>query len=420
MASRIISTRQKWMAPMYNMFQTYKKPFVAARTSMQYIYDQDDKQHLDLLANNLSISVGHCHPRVVDRVQKQAATMGHCSSMYYSEPAAELTEKLLKTMPVRSDGEDWVVQYLVSGGEAVEMAIQMARVTTGSLDLFSLRNSYHGSLGTAMGACGIHHCKHQLPETQHFHHLPAPIYEKKFQADELLSQAQEAVESSTPNRMAGFLFEQVQGYGGIHVLPKDYVQGMAEIVKSYNGVLIADEIQSGLGRMGSYFWSFEMSEVEPDIVVVAKGLSNGHPLSCVIAKKSLFDEYMEHNKWVFFTYGANPVACAAASETLDILPDAQRLSARLGRHLKNRLATIEIDYPGLCLEIRGQGLMWGIELDQAFAADIYETMKDHSILVGLGGQNKNVLRVMPPMCLTENDIDNFIDVLDNTMNEYSD
>jgi len=195
---------------------------------------------------------------------------------------------------------------------------------------------------------------------------------------------------------------------------------MAEIVKSYNGVLIADEIQSGLGRMGSYFWSFEMSEVEPDIVVVAKGLSNGHPLSCVIAKKSLFDEYMEHNKWVFFTYGANPVACAAASETLDILPDAQRLSARLGRHLKNRLATIEIDYPGLCLEIRGQGLMWGIELDQAFAADIYETMKDHSILVGLGGQNKNVLRVMPPMCLTENDIDNFIDVLDNTMNEYSD
>tara|TARA_B110000971_G_scaffold215535_1_gene249195 strand:- start:586 stop:903 length:318 start_codon:yes stop_codon:yes gene_type:complete len=105
---------------MYGMFQTYQKPFVASRGSMQYMYDQDGVEHLDLLANNLSISVGHCHPRVVKRVQEQAATLSHCSSMYYSEPASELTEKFLKTFPKRSDGEEWKVQYLVSGGEAVE------------------------------------------------------------------------------------------------------------------------------------------------------------------------------------------------------------------------------------------------------------------------------------------------------------
>ena len=395
--------------------------FACKHASMQYIYDQDNNEHLDLLANNLSISVGHCHPRVVDRVQHQAATLAHCSSMYYSEPVAELTEKLLRTMPKRSDGEDWMVQYLVSGGEAVEMAIQMARVTTGSLDLFSLRNAYHGSLGTAMGACGIHHCKHQLPETQHLHHLPAPIYKDKNNVDSLLQQARDAIESSTPNKMAGFLFEQVQGYGGIHILPKEYVQGMADIVKSYDGVLIADEIQSGLGRMGSHFWSFEMSEVEPDIVVVAKGISNGHPLSCVIAKKSLFEEYMEHNKWVFFTYGANPIACVAASETLDIIAEdnIQGLAKELGEHLNGQLTLIRMKYPELCVEIRGRGLMWGIELTPEFAADIYETMKDNNILVGLGGQQKNVLRVMPPMCLTQDDIDTFVQVLDDTIASFS-
>jgi alanine-glyoxylate transaminase/(R)-3-amino-2-methylpropionate-pyruvate transaminase len=217
---------------------------------MQYMYDQHGTEHLDLLANNLSISVGHCHPRVVDRVQRQAAELAHCSSMYYSEPVAELTDKLLTTLPARSDGENWMVQYLVSGGEAVEMAIQMSRVVTGQLDLFSLRNSYHGSLGTAMGACGIHHCKHALPETQHLHHLPAPINRDRDNIDELIRQAEMTIESSTPNALAGFLFEQVQGYGGIHVLPKEYLQRMSKLVKSYGGLLIADEIQSGLGRMG--------------------------------------------------------------------------------------------------------------------------------------------------------------------------
>jgi len=172
----------------------------------------------------------------------------------------------------------------------------MARVTTGNLDLFSVRNSYHGSLGTAMGACGIHHCKHALPETQHMHHLAAPIYEDKGKSEELLRQARLTIESSTENCMAGFLFEQVQGYGGIHILEKEYVQGMAALTKEYGGVVIADEIQSGLGRMGTHYWSYEMSEIEPDIVVVAKGLSNGHPLSAVVAKKSLFDQYMEKNK----------------------------------------------------------------------------------------------------------------------------
>jgi alanine-glyoxylate transaminase/(R)-3-amino-2-methylpropionate-pyruvate transaminase len=415
----VIKARQKLMAPMYGMFQTYQKPFIVKKASMQYMYDQDGVEHLDLLANNLSISVGHCHPRVVERVQQQAKELTHVSSMYYSEPAAELTNKFLATFPERSDGEQWKVQYLVSGGEAVEMAIQMSRVTTGALDLFSLRNSYHGSLGTAMGACGIHHCKHALPETQHLHHLPAPINEDKHNIDEMIRQAELTIESSTPNRMAGFLFEQVQGYGGIHILPKEYLQRMSKIVKDYGGCLIADEIQSGLGRMGSHFWSFEMSDIEPDIVVVAKGLSNGFPLSAVVAKESLFDQYMEKNKFVFFTYGANPMGCVAASETLSVIEDegVQAFAHEMGGYIGVELNNIKAKYPDLCVDVRGRGLMWGIELDDKFAVGIYETMKDKQILVGLGGQKKNVLRVMPPMCLTKNDVDNFIGVLGETLGE---
>lgn len=417
----IVSTRQQQMAPMYGMFQTYKTPFLATRGEGQYMYDDRGTRYLDMLANNLSISVGHCHPRVTRRVQNQAATLAHCSSMYYSEPVAELTTQLLATFPPRSDGEPWMIQYLVSGGEAVQMAIQIARVVTNRLDLFSLQNSYHGSLGTAMGACGIHHCKHALPETQHLHHLPAPIYDNVDRIDTLLMDARRHIESSTPNTIAGFLFEQVQGYGGIHILPTEYVQRMAALVREYDGVLIADEIQSGLGRMGSHFWSYEMSGVEPDIVCVAKGLSNGFPLSAVICKESLFERYMAANKWVFFTYGANPISCAAASETLSIIEDdgVQQHAHDLGQVVGTSLHRIRATHPTLCLDVRGRGLMWGIELDVGVAATVYETMKERRILVGLGGQRKNVLRVMPPMCITREDMDHFMRVLDDILQSAS-
>jgi alanine-glyoxylate transaminase/(R)-3-amino-2-methylpropionate-pyruvate transaminase len=162
-----------------------------------------------------------------------------------------------------------------------------------------------------------------------------------------------------------------------------------------------------------------MSDVEPDIVVVAKGISNGHPLSCVIAKESLFEEYNAKGKFVFFTYGANPVSCAAAAETLSVIEEdgVQAHADELGQHVGAELHRLQDKHPELCMDVRGRGLMWGVELDPQFAAGVYETMKDKHVLVGLGGQEKNVLRVMPPMCLTKEDIDGFITVLDDTMEE---
>jgi alanine-glyoxylate transaminase/(R)-3-amino-2-methylpropionate-pyruvate transaminase len=130
---------------------------------------------------------------------------------------------------------------------------------------------------------------------------------------------------------------------------------------------------------------------------------------------------MEKNKWVFFTYGANPMACVAASETLSVINDdnVQEHAHNLGQYVGSSLQRIHKKHPDLTVDVRGRGLMWGIELDQKFAAGIYETMKDHHVLVGLGGQQKNVLRVMPPMCLNQTDIDNFVDVLDNVMSTYN-
>ena len=155
-------------------------------------------------------------------------------------------------------------------------------------------------------------------------------------------------------------------------------------------------------------------------MVVAKGLSNGHPLSAVVAKESVFDEYMKRNKFVFFTYGANPLSCVAAAETLSIIEDdkIQDHALTLGKHLGKQLDMINNKYADLCVDVRGEGLMRGIELDAKFAASIYETMKDRHILVGLGGQKKNVLRVMPPMALNEADVDHFIETLDEVMCDY--
>lgn len=408
----VINIRKKLMAPMYSVFQTYKNPFVVTKAFMQYVYDQNGTKHLDLLASNLTISVGHSHSRINERVKSQMDDMVHCSSMYYSQPVAELTEKLLDTFPKRSDGEKWQVQYAVTGTEAVEMAIQLARVASGNLDILSMQNSYHGSMGVAMGASGINQCKHSLPETQHFLHIPAPINENIDKIDELIKSAENMIESSTSNKIAGFIFEQVQGYGGIHILPPEYVQKMAQLVKKYDSYIIADEVQSGLGRMGSHFWSYEMSGIEPDIVVIGKGISNGFPISMVVAKESVFEKYAQHNKFVFFTYGAQPLACVAASETLSIIKETnlQEHAKTLGEYLGSGLYNIKTKHPELNMKIRGQGLMWGIELEPSIAARIYEEMKENHILVGLGGSKKNVLRIMPPMCLQKHDIDNLISV----------
>ena len=418
--NQLIETRQNKMSPTYATFQTFKDPVVIKEACGQYCYGPNDEKYLDLLAHNLTISVGHSHPKVKNAAIEQINKMPHTSSMYYSEAASNLTEKLLKTFKPRSDGENWKVLYAVTGTEAVEIALQIARVTTNNMPVLSLTNSYHGSYGTAMAASGVSACKHDLPECGGFFHLQAPIYEHKYNIDGLVDQAKSLINSSTSGKVSSFLFEPLQGYGGIHVLPNDYIKKMAKLTHDCGGYVIADEIQTGYGRMGESYWAYEMSGVEPDMVVIAKGLGCGFPISAVVAKESIFDSFNKTEKFIFSTYGANPVCAAAACAVLDVIEEEniQNNALELGKVVSEYLYNIANTFED-CIEVRGKGLMWGIELEPDIATLVFEDLKDRNFLVGLGGSRKNVLRVMPPMCLTKNDLKNFHLALYETMERHS-
>lgn len=195
---------------------------------------------------------------------------------------------------------------------------------------------------------------------------------------------------------------------------------MAELTHAHGGYVIADEIQTGLGRMGKAYWSYEMAGVEPDIICIAKGLGCGHPISAVVAKESVFAKFNQTGKFVFSTYGANPMSAAAACAVLDTvqIEKVQEHAAAMGEVVSKHLHYVMDNFDG-CIEVRGEGLMWGIELDVSIASQVFESLKDQNFLVGLGGLQKNVLRVMPPMCLTEQDLDHFADVLIKTMERVS-
>ena len=408
------------MSPTYGSFQTFKDPVLIERTSGQYCYGPGGEKYLDLLAHNLTISVGHSHPKVTAAAIAQIGKAPHISSMYYSEPAAILAEKLLSTFKPRSDGEKWQVLFAVTGTEAVELALQMSRVSTGNIPILSLTNSYHGSYGTAMGVTGGKGCRHNLPETGGIYHLQAPIYEHKHNIDQLVSMAETTINSSTSGKIGGFIFETLQGYGGIHVLPEEYLQKMTELVHKAGGNVIADEIQTGFGRMGKSYWAYEMSGIEPDIITVAKGLGCGFPISAVVAKESVFKHNDDTGKFVFSTYGANPVSAAAACAVLDVVKEEriQEHAHAMGQVVEKHLMYVMDNFDG-CIEVRGCGLMWGIELQPTIAYDVFDSLKNQNFLVGLGGQRKNVLRVMPPMCISKEDIDNFAECLIRTMDTIS-
>ncbi len=450
---RVIRLRKTHMSPTYNNFQTFKDPVVLESAKMQYCYGPGGKEkYVDLLASNLTISVGHSHPMVLETAKTQMDKTPHLSSMYYTEPAALLAEKLVDTMKPRSDGEKWQVLFAVTGTEAVELAIHMARATTGSNDMLSLSNSYHGSYGTAHGITGPSEngggCRFDsMPCTNNIYHLDAPIYDNASldRVDGLIQQAEQTIlekctttttttTSSDANGdanadgdvtkpgTAGFIFETLQGYGGIHVLSNEYLQKMTKLVHQYGGLVIADEIQTGLGRMGETFWAYEMSSIEPDIVITAKGLGNGFPISAIICKESIFSKFNSNNKFIFSTYGANAVSCAVGCTVIDIIQNnhIQQSCLKLGSLLQKMLLSIQSIFPyPYCLHVRGCGLMVGIELNVNIAYQIQEYLKNKNYLVGLGGSQKNVLRIMPPMCITADDLRNFADVLVMAMSEIT-
>ncbi|UCI25614.1 aspartate aminotransferase family protein [Mesorhizobium sp. B2-8-5] len=413
----IVDRRNRFYSASQRKFVPYKEPLILKRGRGQYVWDEKDRKYIDLLGMNLCISVGHAHPQVVKAATEQVSELTHCTTMFYHPVPAQYAEELVATMPA---GHDWVVHFTNSGAEAIDLALLMARSHTGSIDMLALGSSYHGATFGAQSVTGIAGFRHQVPQLGGVTFVAEPNQYRGVHGEGVqpyLNEVERAISSSTSGRLAGMIIEPVQGYGGIVPMPAGYIAGAFERVRAAGGVCIIDEVQSGVGRTGDAFWAFESHGVVPDIAVVAKGVGNGIPLGAVIARRAVAESMAD--KFLFHTYGANPVACAAGRAVLKVMRDErlQENAAKVGGALKERLQELKKDFP-LIGDVRGQGLMLAIELVKDRATkepapeatlQVFEETRRQGLVASRSGPYRNVIRMCPPLCLSMADLDNVVD-----------
>jgi alanine-glyoxylate transaminase/(R)-3-amino-2-methylpropionate-pyruvate transaminase len=366
---------------------------------------------------NLCISVGHAHPQVVKAASEQVAELTHCTTMFYHPVPAQYAEELAGTMPA---GHEWVVHFTNSGAEAIDLALLMARSHTGNIDMLALASSYHGATFGAQSVTGIAGFRHSVPQLGGVAFVPEPNQYRGIHGEGVepyLKEIGRAIATSTSGRLAGMIIEPVQGYGGIVPIPEGYIAGAFERVRAAGGLCIIDEVQAGVGRTGEAFWSFESHGVVPDIVVVAKGVGNGIPLGAVIAKRAVAETMAD--KFLFHTYGANPVACAAGRAVLKVMREErlQENARVVGGALKTRLEDLKERYP-IIGDVRGRGLMLAIELVRNRATKepapeetlaVFEETRRNGLVASRSGPYRNVIRMCPPLCLAMADVDDVVD-----------
>ena len=312
-----------------------------------YVYDTKGKKYIDFLAGIAVNVVGHNYKPLVDAVSKQAGKMIHCSNLYYTEVQVEATEKLKKL-----SGMDKVF-FGNSGAEANEGAIKLARKYATNIDpekiqIISALHSFHGRTLATLTATGQDHYHHG------FGPLPAGF-------DYVPYNDIQALEAKMSDKTCAVMLEAIQGEGGVHVPDPDYLPKVRALCDKYNAVLIFDEVQCGMGRTGTFFGCQQFG-VKPDIVTLAKGLAGGVPIGAFMATDKVASAFHagDHGS----TFGGNPLACAAACVVLDALIDGNLMenAKEIGAYLQSKFEEYKAKYPNLIKEVRGRGLILGMEL----------------------------------------------------------
>lgn len=413
--------RLKYMSPSLGTFVAFNKPVSLVKGEMQYVYDSAGKKYLDCLAQNLCVSVGHCHPFVNSEVRKQMEQMVHSTTTFFNPVPAHFAEELVATMPA---GEEWVAHFVNSGSEANDLALLMARLYTGNYDMLALRNSYHGLHFAAMGLTGVKSCRQKVPLGGGVVHVNNPDVYRGVYGDEVekyLADIDEVINTSTPGEVAGMLIESIQGFGGVFTMPEGYLASAFERVRAAGGVCIIDEVQTGFGRTGANMWEFQAHGVVPDIVVMGKGIGNGYPLSAVVARREVAEAMAERK--FFNTYGSNPVSCTAGRAVLRVIEGDNVMAnvTEAGDHLEMRMTELMEKYRVIG-DFRGRGLMRAVEFvkDRAtkepameLASRVAESCRENGVIVGRGGMHGNILRINPPLCATKDDMQLLAEALEN-------
>ena len=406
----------------------YKTPPQFERGSREHMFDVTGRAYLDMV-NNVTIA-GHGHPRLVEAVRRQWARLNTNSRFHYAG-IAEFSERLADLAP---DGLDTV--FLVnSGSEAVDLALRLAWAHSGSRNIISLLEAYHGwTVASDAVSTSIADNPRALETRPAWvHPVMAPnTYRGPFRGEgttefyvAAVVQALARIEERG-ERVGGFIAESVYGNAGGIPLPKGYLQEVYRLVREAGGVCIADEVQVGYGRLGHHFWGFEEQGVVPDIITIAKGMGNGHPLGAVITSRAIADS-LEREGYFFSSAGGSPVSCAVGMTVLDIMRDEglQANARDVGDYLKGRLEALGQRFP-IVGAVHGMGLYLGLELvldRQTLEPATRETMAICDRLLDLGvimqptGDHLNVFKIKPPLCLTKASADFFADMVAKVLEE---
>jgi 4-aminobutyrate aminotransferase/(S)-3-amino-2-methylpropionate transaminase len=402
------------------------EPVTVASAHGATIVDVDGTAYTDLFAGISVVNVGHVHPRVAEAAKKQIDELIHCASYVYRVPVvADLAERLAQITPGRLQKSF----FGNSGAEAVEGALRLAKAATGKREVIALQTSFHGRTAGALAVTGnAARRKRNGPYQSGVAFAPVPnAYRCRMCTGTCTLACADAVEDTiryeTSDDVAAFIVEPVLGEGGIIVLPDGYLQRVKEILDRHGILLIADEVQSGFGRTGKLFGIEHHPGVEPDIMALAKGIAAGFPLGAFIARTDVADAFQpgEH----LSTFGGNPVCCAAALATIEVLL-SERLAeraARLGELVLARMRALAHEQE-LIGDVRGVGLMVGIELvrDRSTkepaageAAAVRRACRERGVLIGVGGQAGNVLRVQPPLVIEEPQLDRALGIIEEAV-----
>ncbi|HVR28249.1 MAG TPA: aspartate aminotransferase family protein [Thermoanaerobaculia bacterium] len=394
----------------------YREPLVLESAQGVWVRDREGREYLDLFAGILTTSVGHCHPEVVEAIGAQASTLGHVSTLYVNEPQVDAARLLSELAP----GDLSSSFFTNSGTEAIETAVMLASIHTGSSEVLVPRLGYSGRTILASNLTGQGPWRPLASSVPGIKHVIAPYpYRCPFCRGRCRGDCGEAfaedliavIETTTSGRPAAFLAETILGVGGFIVPPPGYFARAAEIIRSYGGLFISDEVQTGFGRTGDKWFGIEHWGVEPDIMVMAKGIAGGMPVGATIARPEIAASWKAKT---ISTFGGNPIAMAAMRATLGVLQreDAPRRAAIRGAQLRLGLDELQARHSWIG-EARGMGLMQGLELvrdpesrlpDPARAQALLEAAREEGLLIGLGGLKGNNLRIGPSLLISEDEL----------------
>ncbi|NVM28023.1 MAG: aspartate aminotransferase family protein [Candidatus Helarchaeota archaeon] len=372
-----------------------KRPVVIVKGKGALVWDVNGKEYIDCVGGNGVCLIGHSHPKLLNTIKKQAEQLITCPYIFYNDQRAKLLEKLALATPKPLEKT-----FLSnSGAEAIECAIKLARKYTGKKEIIAMKRGFHGrTLGALSATWNPKYRKPFEPLVPGFTHVPFGDLD--------------AVKNAITNETAAIITEAVQGEGGVIPAPDGFLSGLRELCDNNNVLLIIDEVQTGLGRTGEFLASNRWNVV-PDILCLAKGIAGGIPLGATMSSTEIFGGLKsgEH----YSTFGGNPLACAAANATLDIIKDEKLVenSKKLGEYFFKKLQE-DVKSLRLVREIRGMGLMLAVDLRLKHKEFILKALEKGLLLLTSGS---TIIRMLPPLNITQQQIDNIMTILQEILTQ---